>query len=74
MTELTVEEIQEWCDQVENGDIYLEAEGYDDYQENSWDPDWITEYHDNFGAMAFLYQENIFPVSRFRGKQFHRLR
>ena len=54
MTELTVEEIQEWCDQVENGDIYLEAEGYDDYQENSWDPDWITEYHDNFGAMAFL--------------------
>lgn len=51
---LTKEEILDWCQKVEEGEIYLEAELSEYYEERGWDSDWIVEYHDTFGAMPYL--------------------
>ena len=40
-------QIQKWMDQIDEGGLYLETEGYEDYSGGYWDSDWITEYYDN---------------------------
>lgn len=40
-------QIQKWMDQIDEGGLYLETEGYEDYSSGYWDSDWITEYYDN---------------------------
>lgn len=52
--ELTPEEINDWCCQVDEGEICLESSSYESYQEGAWDSDWITEYHDTQHAMPHL--------------------
>lgn len=40
-------QIQKWKNQIDEGEIYLDAEEYEDYSRGYWDSDWITEYYDN---------------------------
>lgn len=51
---LTKEEILDWCQKVEEGEIYLEGKLSEYYEERGWGSDWIVEYHDTFGAMPYL--------------------
>lgn len=53
-TELSEQEILQWCKGVENGSIHLEVESYEYYEEGAWESDWGTEYHDPFQAMPYL--------------------
>lgn len=41
-------QIQNWKRQIDEGDLYLETEEYEEYG-GYWDSDWITEYYDNQG-------------------------
>lgn len=54
MTQEFVEEkmrqIQKWQEKIDEGEIYLNTEGYEDYSSGYWDADWITEYYDNQGV------------------------
>lgn len=42
-------QIKKWKDQIDEGELYLNTEEYEDYSSGYWDPDWITEYYDNQG-------------------------
>lgn len=53
-TELKPDEIFAWCNQVEEGEIYLKTEEYEYYEEGAWESDWRVEYHDVFGIVPFL--------------------
>lgn len=44
-----LEQIKDWMQQIEEGEVYLDAEEYEDYCSGYWDADWITEYYDNQG-------------------------
>ena len=40
-------QIQDWKDQIDEGELYLDTEEYEDYSDGYWESDWITEYYDN---------------------------
>ena len=42
-------QIQEWKNQIDEGELFLDAEEYEDYSDKHWDSDWITKYYDNQG-------------------------
>ena len=42
-------QIQNWKDQIDEGELYLDTEEYEDYSSGYWEADWITEYYDNQG-------------------------
>lgn len=42
-------QIQKWKKQIEEGELYLDAEEYEDYSSGCWDSEWVTEYDDNQG-------------------------
>lgn len=42
-------QIRRWKNQIDEGELYLDTEEYEDYSSGYWDPDWITEYYDNQG-------------------------
>lgn len=44
-----MKQIEEWMRQIDEGELYLDTEGYEDYSSGYWDSDWITEYYDNQG-------------------------
>lgn len=44
-----LEQIKGWMQQIEEGELYLNTEEYEDYSSGYWDADWITEYYDNQG-------------------------
>lgn len=33
--------------QIDEGELYLDVEEYEDYSDSYWDRDWITDYYDN---------------------------
>lgn len=39
-----------WMQQIDDGELYLDTEEYEDYSENYWDRDWVVEYYDNQGV------------------------
>lgn len=39
-----------WMEQIDNCEIYLDTEEYEDYSHNYWDRDWVIEYYDNQGV------------------------
>lgn len=39
-----------WMDQIDDGELCLDAEEYEDYSESYWDREWITDYYDNEGV------------------------
>ncbi len=44
-----MEQIKGWMNQIDEGELYLNVEEYEDYSSGYWDRDWITEYYDNQG-------------------------
>ncbi len=44
-----LKEIKETFDKLENGELYITAQGYEDYSNGYWDSEWIWEYEDNEG-------------------------
>ncbi|PWA07901.1 hypothetical protein DCC39_15990 [Pueribacillus theae] len=40
--------IEDWCNKVENEEIYFECRGYEEYGESYWDSDYIYDYYDSF--------------------------
>ncbi len=43
-------QIEEWKQQIEEGELYLDTEEYEDYSSGYWDADWVTDYYDNHGV------------------------
>ena len=43
-------EIVAWMDSIDNHELYLEANGYEDYSGGYWDSDWTWEYSDPMGV------------------------
>ena len=39
-----------WMQQIDDGELYLDTEEYEDYSENYWNRDWVVEYYDNQGV------------------------
>ena len=44
-----LKQIKGWMRQIEEEELYLDTESYEDYSGGYWDADWITEYYDNQG-------------------------
>lgn len=44
-----MEQIRTWMEQVDEGELCLYAEEYEDYSDSYWDRDWVVEYSDNQG-------------------------
>lgn len=42
-------QLKDWMEQIDEGELYLNTEEYEDYSSGYWDADWITEYFDNQG-------------------------
>ena len=42
-------QIQKWEELIDEGELYLDTESYEDYTCGYWDSEWITEYYDNQG-------------------------
>lgn len=38
--------LNDWLENIENGELQLKADGYESYSEDYWNPDWIWEYSD----------------------------
>lgn len=45
-----MELLREWMDQIDEGELYLDADEYEDYSDSYWDREWITDYYDNQGV------------------------
>lgn len=41
--------LKQWMRQIDEGELYLDIDEYEDYSDSYWDRDWITEYYDNQG-------------------------
>ena len=50
LVEEKMSQIQKWQEKIDEGEIYLNTEEYEDYSSGYWDADWITEYYDNQGV------------------------
>ena len=49
--------IQEWMKQIDEGELYLDVDEYEDYSSGYWDREWIVTYYDNQGIgdkIAFI--------------------
>lgn len=44
-----LKQIRNWQQQIDEGELYLDTEEYEDYSSGYWDADWITQYNDNQG-------------------------
>jgi len=41
--------LREWMRQIDEGELYLDVDEYEEYSDSYWDRDWITDYYDNQG-------------------------
>lgn len=41
--------LRKWMNQMDEGELYLDVDEYEDYSDSYWDRDWITDYYDNQG-------------------------
>ncbi len=48
--------IEQWCEKIEEGEIYFECSGYEVYGESYWDSDYEYDYYDPFGIIDELYK------------------
>lgn len=44
-----MEQIEGWMEEIDEGEAYLDTEGYEDYSAGYWGSEWIVEYYDNQG-------------------------
>lgn len=42
-------QIQKWKNQIDEGELYLDTEEYEDYSNGYWGSEWVTEYYDQQG-------------------------
>lgn len=68
-----MKEIEEWCEKIENKDIYLECIGYESYGEGYYG-EWIIEYTDVFGvgeklSKAFQIAKDLLYLKQYRQSQ-----
>ncbi len=42
--------LKELFEEIEEGELYIDAEGYEDYSSGYWDSDWVYEYEDTQGV------------------------
>lgn len=42
-------QIRKWKNQIDEGELYLDIEEYEDYSGGYWGAGWVTEYYDNQG-------------------------
>lgn len=47
-------EMDDWCEKVDDQEIYIECRGYEVYGDSYWDNDWSYEYSDPFGIGSQL--------------------
>ncbi len=47
-----MQKIRYWMEQIDEGELYLEVEEYEDYSDSYWDREWITDYYDHQGIGA----------------------
>lgn len=59
--ELSVEEINNWCDEIEEGNLYFDAEEY--YSDNDWNDQWEIIYHDKHKIVPFLKKQYAMPTN-----------
>lgn len=45
-----MKQVEEWMEQIDQGELCLDAEEYEDRSYDYWERDWITEYYDNQGV------------------------
>lgn len=50
------DKIEKWCEKVEEGDIYFECSGYEEYSESYWNSNYVYDYYDPFGIIDELYK------------------
>ncbi len=50
LVEEKLEQIRGWFRQVDEGELYLASDGYEDYSYGYWDSEWICEYSDPDGV------------------------
>ncbi|MDO4339998.1 MAG: hypothetical protein Q4C91_18230 [Eubacteriales bacterium] len=48
-TDEKMELLREWMRQIDEGELYLDVDEYEEYSDSYWDRDWITDYYDNQG-------------------------
>lgn len=41
--------LETWMNQIDEGELYLDVEEYEEYSDSYWDRDWVTKYYDNQG-------------------------
>lgn len=41
--------VRKWMHEIDEGELYLDVDEYEDYSDSYWDRDWITDYYDNQG-------------------------
>lgn len=49
LVEEKMAQIKDWMQQIGEGELSLDTEGYEDYSAGYWNADWVTEYYDNQG-------------------------
>ncbi len=42
--------LKELFEEIQEGELYIDAEGYEDYSSGYWDSDWVYEYEDTQGV------------------------
>ena len=60
LVEEKMRQIQKWQEKIDEGEIYLNTEEYEDYSSGYWDADWITEYYDNQGLPSEKRAEDMY--------------
>lgn len=55
------DKIEQWCEKIEEGEIYFECSGYEEYSEGYWDSDYVYDYYDPFEIIDGLY--NAFQLA-----------
>lgn len=39
--------LKKWMNQIDEGELYLDVDEYEEYSDSYWDREWITDYYDN---------------------------
>lgn len=65
---------EQWCKKIEEGEIYFDCSGHEEYSEGYWDSDYVYDYYDPFEIIdglydAFLLVENLLFQKQYKESQ-----
>ena len=68
------DKIEQWCKKIEEGEIYFDCSGHEEYSEGYWDSDYVYDYYDPFEIIdglydAFLLVENLLFQKQYKESQ-----